>query len=358
MAFTVKYDGNFLTDHMRIIDVHRNLGAGINSTTEENVFSGADFVRSRRDKSTIEVEFRTFDNIVTARRILAKLTSSPIPTELIFSDEPNLFYQAIRQGEITLTESKSKLFATGTITFLIPAGEAESVDTKVYIGKAVLVLDFEAGTINAWGNVGARQFLNRVKEKTGVYPMIYMSAEVTRQFNWSIISSTNPLWVAQYASTSPTGYQSKPWTDGKGYGAWSSAAIHQYSSSGTLMNWNGQLDLNLAYIDANQWKQLAGGNSTEQNSNNSNSELEDDDLMKFTYKIIDAKTNKSQGTVYYYDGNKIVALSNEDQLKIIRQIYKDTTGKDLKQYTWRTDAPWYVRFMQAINQKTVEVAWK
>ena len=130
MAFTVKYDGNFLTDHMRIIDVHRNLGAGITNTTEENVFSGADFVRSRRDKSTIEVEFRTFDNIVTARRILAKLTSSLIPTELIFSDEPNLFYQAIRQGEITLTESKSKLFATGTITFLIPAGEAESVDTK------------------------------------------------------------------------------------------------------------------------------------------------------------------------------------------------------------------------------------
>lgn len=131
MGFTVKYDGNFLTDHMRIIDVHRNLGAGINSTTEENVFSGADFVRSRRDKSTIEVEFRTFDNITTARRQLAKLTSSSIPAELIFSDEPNLYYQAIRQGEITLTESKSKLFATGTITFLIPAGEAESVDTKV-----------------------------------------------------------------------------------------------------------------------------------------------------------------------------------------------------------------------------------
>ncbi|WP_195363067.1 distal tail protein Dit [Lactococcus lactis] len=131
MAFTVKYDGNFLTDHMRIIDVHRNLGAGIVSTTEENVFAGDDFVRSRRDKSTIEVEFRTFGNIATARRLLAQLTSSSIPTELIFSDEPNLYYQAIRQGEITLTESKSKLFANGTIIFLIPAGEAESVDTKV-----------------------------------------------------------------------------------------------------------------------------------------------------------------------------------------------------------------------------------
>ena len=133
---------------------------------------------------------------------------------------------------------------------------------KDYIGKAVLVLDFEAGAINAWGNVGARQFLNRVKEKTGINPMIYMSAEVTRQFNWSIISSTNPLWVAQYASMNPTGYQSEPWTDGKGYGAWSSATIHQYSSAGSLANWNGNLDINLAYINANQWKSLAGSGST------------------------------------------------------------------------------------------------
>ena len=133
---------------------------------------------------------------------------------------------------------------------------------KNYIGKAILVLDFEAGAINAWGNVGARQFLNRVKEKTGINPMIYMSAEVTRQFNWSIISSTNTLWVAQYASMSPTGYQSEPWTDGKGYGAWSSATIHQYSSAGSLANWNGNLDINLAYINANQWKSLAGSGST------------------------------------------------------------------------------------------------
>lgn len=190
--------------------------------------------------------------------------------------------------------------------------------------------------------------------------MIYMSAEVTRQFNWSTISSSNALWVAQYASMNPTGYQSEPWTDGKGYGAWSSAAIHQYSSSGSLANWNGQLDLNLAYINANQWKQLAGGSSTSQNNNNSNtnSQLEDDDLMKFTYEIIDAKTGKTQGTVYYYDGNKIVALTDKDQWKIIIEIYKDTTGKDMKHYKWRTDAPWYVRFMQSINQKAVEVAWK
>lgn len=164
---------------------------------------------------------------------------------------------------------------------------------KDYIGKAVLVLDFEAGAINAWGNVGARQFLNRVKEKTGINPMIYMSAEVTRQFNWSIISSTNPLWVAQYASMSPTGYQSAPWTDGKGYGAWSSAAIHQYSSAGSLANWNGNLDINLAYINANQWKALASpsgaDNSSITDETNLNNTIEYEEEEMHFIQTVDTK---------------------------------------------------------------------
>ncbi|MDQ7160604.1 GH25 family lysozyme [Lactococcus lactis] len=163
---------------------------------------------------------------------------------------------------------------------------------KDYIGKAVLVLDFEAGAINAWGNIGARQFLNRVKEKTGVYPMIYMSAEVTRQFNWSIVSGNNALWVAQYASMSPTGYQSEPWTDGKGYGAWSSAAIHQYSSAGSLANWNGNLDINLAYINANQWKSLAGGstsNSVITDKTNLNNTIEYEEEEMYFIQTVDTK---------------------------------------------------------------------
>mgnify|MGYP004702948507 FL=1 len=164
---------------------------------------------------------------------------------------------------------------------------------KDYIGKAVLVLDFEAGAINAWGNVGARQFLNRVKEKTGINPMIYMSAEVTRQFNWSITSGNNSLWVAQYASMNPTGYQSEPWTDGKGYGAWSSAAIHQYSSAGSLANWNGNLDINLAYINSNQWKVFAssGGadNSSITGETNLNNTIEYEEEEMHFIQTVDTK---------------------------------------------------------------------
>ena len=176
-----------------------------------------------------------------------------------------------------------------------PIAEADFfiIVVKDYIGKAVLVLDFEAGAINAWGNVGARQFLNRVKEKTGINPMIYMSSEVTRQFNWSIISNTNPLWVAQYASMNPTGYQSEPWTDGNGYGAWSSAAIHQYSSAGSLANWNGNLDINLAYINANQWKALASpsgaDNSSITNETNLNNTIEYEEEEMHFIQTVDTK---------------------------------------------------------------------
>ena len=194
---------------------------------------------------------------------------------------------------------------------------------KDYIGKAVLVLDFEAGAINAWGNVGARQFLNRVKEKTGVYPMIYMSAEVTRQFNWSTISNTNPLWVAQYASMNPTGYQSEPWTDGNGYGAWSSAAIHQYSSAGSLANWNGNLDINLAYINANQWKSLAGGST-------SNS-------------VITDKTNLNN--TIEYEEEEMHFIQTVDT----KRIYMINAGM----YSWITDTGMWTNYQKAFPKAPV-----
>ena len=217
----------------------------------------------------------------------AELNAGIVPSDFVFikATEGTKYINPTwreQAGQVTQTNKLLGFYhfaSTGN-----PIAEADFFISVVkdYIGKAVLVLDFEAGAINAWGNVGARQFLNRVKEKTGINPMIYMSAEVTRQFNWSMISNTNPLWVAQYASMNPTGYQSAPWADGKGYGAWSSAAIHQYSSSGTLMNWNGQLDLNLAYINANQWKTLAGGgstsNSTPTNETKKNIENEEDEM--------------------------------------------------------------------------------
>lgn len=134
-----------------------------------------------------------------------------------------------------------------------------------YIGEAVLVLDWEAYQNSAYnqGPAYAKQFLDRVYEKTGVRALVYISKSVCRQFDWSAIAPDHGLWVAQYADNNPTGYQSNPWTDGNGYGAWhGGAAIFQYSSSGRLPGYNGNLDINIAYMDRNAWNKYAGkGNS-------------------------------------------------------------------------------------------------
>lgn len=147
-----------------------------------------------------------------------------------------------------------------------PAAEAEFFvkNVKGYAGEAILVLDWE-GEQNAKFSQGpavAKPFLDKVKELTGVRPLIYMSKSVCRAHDWSAVASEYALWVAQYADNNTTGYQSKPWTDNKGYGAWNSPVIFQYSSHGCLSGYNGNLDINIAYMDATVWKAYAKGSKS------------------------------------------------------------------------------------------------
>lgn len=130
------------------------------------------------------------------------------------------------------------------------------------VGDAILVLDWEQGGNSAFGNVSyAKQWLDRVYAQTKVRPLIYMSKSVTYGYDWSSVAPNHGLWVAQYADTNPTNYQSNPWTDTNGYGAWSSPVIFQYTSTGRLSGWSGNLDLNLAYMDATAWAKYAQGDN-------------------------------------------------------------------------------------------------
>lgn len=130
------------------------------------------------------------------------------------------------------------------------------------VGDAILVLDWEQGGNRAFGNVSyAKQWLDRIYAQTKVRPLIYMSKSVTYGYDWSAVAPNHGLWVAQYADTNPTNYQSNPWTDTNGYGAWSSPVIFQYTSTGRLSGWSGNLDLNLAYMDATAWAKYAQGDN-------------------------------------------------------------------------------------------------
>jgi len=128
---------------------------------------------------------------------------------------------------------------------------------KDYIGKAILFLDWEGEQNPNFRNPEyAKAFLAYVKQATGITPFIYMSKSVCRQYSWD---ASYPLWCAQYKNQNPTGYQDNPWTDTKGFGAWKNCVILQYSSKGHLPGYYGNLDLDKAYISAEEWLMYAKG---------------------------------------------------------------------------------------------------
>lgn len=121
-----------------------------------------------------------------------------------------------------------------------------------YIGRAVLVLDWESYQNAQWGNSDwVRRFVQRVHTLTGVWPMVYVQASALGQIPGDVRANCG-LWVAQYASNAPTGYQSRPWN----YAVYGEA-MRQYTSNGWISGYNGPLDLNYFRGDASQWQAYA-----------------------------------------------------------------------------------------------------
>ena len=140
---------------------------------------------------------------------------------------------------------------------------------KPYIGKAIPFLDWEADALGL-GVAWAKAWLDRVKAKTGVTPGIYTSKSVCFAYDWSSVAKTYPLWVAQYPNYEETGYKSEPWTDGWEFGAWKDPLIFQYTSTGRIAGYGGNLDLDLFYGAKADWQRLckASGVTTTEEAGN------------------------------------------------------------------------------------------
>ncbi len=126
-----------------------------------------------------------------------------------------------------------------------------------YFGHGIPVLDYEMYGRTGTGN--AKRFLDRVFERTGVRCMVYTSRSVLTEEDWSAIAPNHALWVAQYANTNPTGWQESPWLPAGSFGAWSDVTMHQYTDNGRIGGYNGRLDLDIAYLDADGWQRIAQG---------------------------------------------------------------------------------------------------
>jgi lysozyme len=218
------------------------------------------------------------------------------------------------------------------------------------VNKSLPVLDYEGAALKNWTVEAVKQYLDTLKASFRGRPMLYSSQTVFDILDWSPVENAGyKLWLAQYANENLTGIQTTVWTNASAR-TLQFTLMQQYSSTGKLAGWAGSLDLDLFKGTRADWLELAGAQRIK-------SKVEEN-LMRFTYEIIDAKTNKSQGTIYYYDGTKDIALSHIDQLNIERKIYQEIMGEELKHYQWRTDAPWYVRHLQATGQKNAVIAWK
>lgn len=121
-----------------------------------------------------------------------------------------------------------------------------------YIGEAILVLDYEASAINR-GRGWVRTWLRTVYELTKVHPVLYASRSVVDSQDLKTLCDEENcgLWLAAYPHTNPTGYYEPANERGE--------IIKQYSSTGRLNGYNGNLDLDYAWLTADQWRAYAKG---------------------------------------------------------------------------------------------------
>lgn len=175
--------------------------------------------------------------------------------------------EALRLGKlIGVYHYASKGGATAEANFFLKT-------INKYLGKAILIFDWESYQNENWGNYAyCQQFMDHVYKQTGHKCVLYMSKSVARETGWKISASSVPAtydtFIAQYANKNKTGYQSNPWTDNKGLGLFRKPIIYQYSSTGQLNGYNGNLDLDIAYMTKTEWENYAIGRYSATNDTN------------------------------------------------------------------------------------------
>ena len=110
-----------------VTNIKRNIGSNWVNTTSPRL-QGVDYLYNALGGKTISFDYEIngtfFDEINANKELLAKYINVKAPVPLIFNDEPNKVWYVVPDGEQSFEQ------ITGTLTFLVPKGYAESVDTK------------------------------------------------------------------------------------------------------------------------------------------------------------------------------------------------------------------------------------
>lgn len=111
----------------------------------------------------------------------------------------------------------------------------------------VLVLDWELSSKpTAADDQWCATFINRVKSKLGVTPLIYMNRSCENYIAWTMTRATGAgLWVADYTVSDGGTVAVKRWPF---------YAIHQYTSDGSVSGVAGRVDCDTFYGTLTQFK--------------------------------------------------------------------------------------------------------
>ena len=117
-----------------------------------------------------------------------------------------------------------------------------------YLGKAMLVIDYEAEAVRR-GRSWVKKFADRITELAGYKPVIYSYSSAINEQNLGNLGY--PIWCANYYKdyTEIYGYD----TSGCKIG-YKESIMWQFTSSGRLKGYNGNLDLNVFFGDAAEFK--------------------------------------------------------------------------------------------------------
>lgn len=136
-----------------------------------------------------------------------------------------------------------------------------------YIGQGILVLDWERGGNPDVTNVAdAKRWLDRVFARTGVRPLVYMSASLVTELDWSAVVRGNyGLWAAAWpnGNNPVANYNMNPNNDPNPH--WDgnvNDVIWQFTSTGRLDGYGGNLDCDFFYGTREAWDAYARPVST------------------------------------------------------------------------------------------------
>ena len=133
---------------------------------------------------------------------------------------------------------------------------------KGYFGKAIPILDWEAE--NKQNVAYAKAWLDRVYQRSGVKPVIYMSESVANAYNWSSVANADyGLWVAKYRDNNQDyNYNMANAGSRPKVKWWKFYCMWQWTSTGRLNGYSGNLDCNVFYGDGTTWDKYAGKSGT------------------------------------------------------------------------------------------------